>query len=313
MTLALARAVRPVTAVVVTYQSAGTIGAALEAMRRCHDAGIADCVVVDNGSSDATAELLERERAWATVILTGRNNGFGRGCNIGFEHVESPYTLLLNPDAVIEPEAVRTMVAFLDEHPRVGIVGPAIVEGSGAEPGELQRTGARLDPVAQVLRAIPLLRAGTFSRPIQPGSEPFRTGWVCGAMLMIRTSLMRRLGGFDPRFFLYWEEIDLCKRAEDAGAETWVVATALGRHVGGASSAPDDTRFEGCVARHYFQSRYYYMRKHHGWVAATAAELVEFGMLLLRSAADVLRGRGAARLRPRLQAPLFSQPDRPER
>lgn len=306
------RASSRVTAIVVTFQSAATVAETLAALRRSHDAGLLDCVVVDNGSTDGTLALLERESAWAEIVQTGRNNGFGRGCNIGLRHVATPYTFFVNPDAMVEPEAVRCLLDFLDGHPDAGIAGPAIVQGEGGGSATLQTTGRRLDPRRQLLAAVPLLRMDPLSRPIQPGAPPFRTEWVGGALLMARTALLRRLGGFDPHFFLYWEEVDLCKRAEEAGFEIWAVGTALGRHVVGASSSSDGTRIHGCIARHYFQSRYYYMRKHHGWAAATAAELFEFATLLLRSAYDVLRGRGTSRLRTRLQAPLLSQPRPPE-
>ena len=127
---------------------------------------------------------------------------------------------------------------------------------------------------------------------------------------MIRTELFKRLQGFDPRYFLYWEETDLCKRADDMGFETWALGTAVAHHVGGVSSSLDDTRIGGCIAKHYFQSRYYYMVKHHGRLAAMIAELGEFVLLSARSLADLVRGRPTYRLRPRLQAPLLSQPQR---
>lgn len=127
---------------------------------------------------------------------------------------------------------------------------------------------------------------------------------------MIHTELLQRLGGFDPRFFLYWEEMDLSKRAENLGFETWAVGTAVARHVGGASSSPDDTRVGGCIARHYYQSRTYYMVKHHGWLATGFAETGEFVLLATRALVDLIRGRGLQRLRPRLRAPLLSMPDR---
>jgi hypothetical protein len=135
-----------------------------------------------------------------------------------------------------------------------------------------------------------------------------RTGWVCGALLMIRSGLMRELGGFDPRFFLYYEEVDLCLRAELAGFENWVLGSALAHHVVGASSG-GTPRVGSAVARHYYQSRYYFMAKHHGWLAATAGEVGEFLVVSLESALDALRGRGLARLRPRMQAALLSLPD----
>jgi len=243
-------------------------------------------------------------------VLSGQNQGFGRGCNAGFEHVRSPFAIFVNPDAIIEPQAVRTLVEFMEQKPDAGIVGPAIVEGGGNGVGELQMTGERLTPALQVRAALPLLAPPPLSHPIQPGSPPCRTGWVCGAVLLIRTELMRRLGGFDPRFFLYWEETDLCRRAEMAGAGIWAVGASVATHVGGASSAPDDTRVSGCIAKHYYQSRYYYMTKHHGWWAATGAEIVEYGLILARALVDGARGRGLRRLRSRQQATLLSLPGR---
>ena len=298
----------PVTAVIVTYQSAKTIARALAAAHRCHAAGLLDAVVVDNGSTDATQDILARGARWARVLLTGRNNGFGRGCNIGFAQVTSAYTIFINPDAVVEPEALQTMLRFMEDNPRVGIVGPAIIEGEHGVDGELQVTGERPTPAAVLRAALPWPRKQALVRAIMPGSDAQRTGWVCGAVFMVRTELMRQLHGFDPRFFLYWEETDVCRRAENAGYETWVVGRAVAHHVGGASSSPDDTRIGGCIAKHYFQSRHHYLRKHHGVVAAAAAELGEFALLAVRASMDAVRGRGWTRLRPRLQAPLMSLP-----
>ena len=299
----------PVTAVIVTFQSANTIARALAATRRCHEAGLLDTVVVDNGSTDATLEILEREAGWARVVLSGRNNGFGRGCNIGFAHVTSPYTIFINPDAVVEPEALQVMLRFMEGHAGVGIVGPAIIEGEHGAEGELQVTGERPTPGAILRAALPWPRQRASVRPIVPGSEAQPTGWVCGAVFMIRTELMRRLKGFDPRFFLYWEETDVCHRAAQKGFETWALGRAVAHHVGGASSSLNDERIGGCIAKHYFQSRHYYMRKHHGTMAAIAAELGEFVLLAARAAIDAVRGRGWVRLKPRLQAPLMSLPE----
>jgi GT2 family glycosyltransferase len=301
---------RPVTAVIVTYQSERTIGQALAAARRCYDAQLLDAVIVDNSSTDSTREILEREARWARRVLTGRNNGFGRGCNIGFKEVTSAYTIFINPDAVVESEAIRTMLQFMEQYPKVGIVGPAIIEGKSGGNTELQHTGQRPTPWTILRDAMPFLRHQSISWPIVPGSPPARTGWVCGAVFMIRTELLKRLHGFDPRFFLYWEETDVCQCAEDAGFEIWALGSAVAQHVGGASSSLDDTRIAGCIAKHYFQSRYYYMVKHHGRLAATIAEIGEFLLLAIRSFVDVINGRGLRRLRPRLQAPLLSQPER---
>jgi hypothetical protein len=298
-----------VTAVIVTYQSAQTIGRTVAAARRCYDANLMDAIIVDNGSRDDTPAIVQHETRWARIVLTGTNHGFARGCNVGLELVASPFTVFINPDAVVEPEAIRIMLQLMEQRPEVGIVGPAILEGEEAANAVLQDTGERPTPWTILRNALPMKRREAISRPIVPGAAPFRTGWVCGAVFMIRTELLKRLHGFDPRFFLYWEEMDVCKRAEQAGFETWAVGAAVAHHVGGASSSPDDTRIVGCIAKHYFQSRYYYTIKHHGWLAATLAEVGEFVLVGLRALVDALLGRGLKRIRPRMQARLLSTPE----
>lgn len=296
-----------VTAVVVTYQSAAALEATLPATRRCYQAGLMDCVFVDNASRDTTHQLLNTESHWARVILTGVNNGFGRGCNIGLAKVTTPYTLFLNPDAQIEPEAVAHMVGFLDLHPAVGIVGPATLCGDG-QTERYQGTGKLPTPWSIVRRVMPLLPFKSDLTPIVPGAAPFKTEWVCGAIILIRTELAQRLQGFDPRFFLYWEEMDLCRRAAAMGFETWAIGTAQAQHICGASSTVDDTQIFGCIGKYFYESRYYYMIKHHGWLAATVADFFEFSLLATRTLLDLCLGKGSVRLRPRLQTPLFSQP-----
>jgi N-acetylglucosaminyl-diphospho-decaprenol L-rhamnosyltransferase len=268
-------------------------------------------VIVDNGSTDGTAELIERESKWASVVITGNNNGFAKGCNIGLRQVQTPFIVFINPDAVVEPASVRTMLTFMNERSQSGIVGPAIIETSGTlNNSVLQVTGRRPTPWTIIRDAMPFRRGRSSFQPIIPGSAPFETEWVCGAVLMARTDLIRNLGGFDSRFFLYWEEMDICLRAERAGAEIWALGTATAAHVGGASSIADEDRIGGCIPSHYFQSRYYYMRKHYGWAAATAAEIIELTLLVVHGVANIVRGRDCPQLRARLQARLLSSPSR---
>ena len=192
---------------------------------------------------------------------------------------------------------------------KIAQVGEFMDDGEPGDTGGLQAAGLRPTPGYLLRAALPFLQPEPAMRLIEPGAPAWRSGWVCGAVFLVRSDLMRKLGGFDSRFFLYWEETDVCKRAEDAGFETWAVGAAVAHHVGGASSSSDDTRVGGCIAKHYYQSRFYYLAKHHGWLAAAAVDAVEYVMTGLRAAIDALSGRGWTRLRPRLQARLFSQPE----
>jgi GT2 family glycosyltransferase len=277
-------------------------------MRRCFDDKVMDCVVVDNASKDSTPELLQRYQDWATIVLSDQNNGFGRGCNIGLNKVTTEYTLFLNPDAVLDSDAVEKMLAFMDANPQVGVCGPATKVGPSQEEFEWQVAGRREMPADLVRAALPLMAATDLYVPIVPGNAPFKTGWVCGAAMLMRTEHVKSLGGFDPRFFLYWEEVDLCKRIEDSGYGVWALPEAVAWHIGGVSSSQDASRINGCISSHFFQSRRYYMVKHHGWIAATLAELGELGLVSTRTLIDLIRGRGTDRIKPRMQARLFSTP-----
>lgn len=300
----------PVEVVMVTYQSEGTLEGALQGLRRSYDEGLIECTIVDNCSTDRTVEILKSEATWAKVILAAENGGFASGCNTGFAYVQSPFTLFVNPDAVVEPTAIRSLVRFLQSRPSVGIAGPAIFE-RGAEDGvRLQATGARPTPSSILRATIPFLHSANENRSIVPGGDPFRTGWVCGAVFMIRTELLRRLAGFDRRFFLYWEEVDVCHRAEAAGFETWAVGEAVASHIGGASSSPTGDRVSGCIAKHFYESRFHYLSKHYGSLAAAFVDLVEGLVFGARWFVGKLMGQDTHRFSMRFRVPAFSRPRR---
>src|SRR5512139_2440690 len=130
------------TAVIVTYRSRKTIAATLEGCRPAHDAGRLHVVVVDNASNDGTAAFVRGAFPWVEVVDAGGNLGFGRGCNLGFERVRTPYVLFLNPDATLGLESLTELESLLDAHPDVGIVGPGI----RYEDGMLQRAGLLTTP-----------------------------------------------------------------------------------------------------------------------------------------------------------------------
>jgi hypothetical protein len=267
--------------VIVTYRSRPTIDAALTAARTCHDAGVLRCVVVDNHGGDGLVEHVREQYPFATVIDAGGNLGFGRGCNVGAALVETEYVLFINPDAVLELDALSILVHFMDTHPAAGIVGPAI---KGQNAGMLTQAG---DVLLQAFAG----HEHPDRRLTEPGGTPFQTNWICGAAMLMRTKLFRDLSGFDPRFFLYFEETDLCRRAAAAGAEIWVVQAAEATHLAGASTKQAGAPMHfGMIAEHYYQSRFYYLRKHHGLATAVATELLVLAPDAARAVRDRLKG-----------------------
>ncbi len=298
----------PVTTVFVTYNSRGDVGPALDATGRARALGLCECIVVDNASRDGTAGFVRSGYPWVTVVESGGNLGFGRGCNIGLARARTRYILFHNPDAVLEPDALETLVRFMDEHPRAAMVGPAMVLGGGG----LQYAGRLPTPWTVIAATLGRPIRGDQRRDIRPGEAPFQTDFLVGAMLLCRRDVLEGLGGFDPRFFLYFDETDLCRRLLDAGHELWVVGGAVGSHDGNASAkATGESLVGGCIAEHYFRSRYYYLVKHHGWAAATLAEGTELVLYSARILLHLLRGRDASVLRERFRCPMFRLPARP--
>lgn len=295
----------PVTAIVVTYESRDVVGKAMESLQQGHERGLLDCIVVDNASTDGTGDMLKQEHGWAQVIENPRNVGYGRALNRGLEFAETEYVLFMNPDAVIAPDDLAVLIDFLARTPKAGIVAPAIE----MEDGALQAAGGLPTPWRVIAAAAGFSAFGPQRREIVPGSEPFETDWLCGALLLARRALISQLGGFDPRFFLYFEETDLCRRARLAGSELWAVGKAVARHAGGASGkATEADRVWNCISDHYYRSRYYYLRKHHGWLAATAAEVAELLLLALRDVRNRVLRRPSRPLAARLKAPILRCP-----
>jgi GT2 family glycosyltransferase len=291
-----------VTAVVVTYRSADTVGTALDSLRPSHDAGLLDCIVVDNASDDGTADLVRAQHRWVRLLEAGGNLGFARGNNLALPHVRTPEVLFLNPDAALGPADLRALLAFLDRHPAAGAVGPLLCDAAGST-----RPLHPFPTPGRVVRAA--LRPAAPPPPPPPGAPPQRADWLCGAALLVRRSMLEELVGFDPRFFLYFEETDLCYRASRRGYETWLHPGATARHTAHASART--TRrglYHGCIAEHYFASRYYYLLKHYGGARATAAELVDFALTAARAAVRRLRGLAADDLLARLRARCLRTP-----
>ncbi len=295
------------TAVIVTYNSSACIADALDEAARSHDAGLLDAVVVDNASKDGTVDLVRSRFPWVRVVEPRDNLGFGRGCNAGLDVVQTPYVLFLNPDAVLPVAALRTLIAFMDSHPRAIFAAPATENYGGAE---YQGAGGLPTP-GNILHAAWSQRLPSSRRTIRPGEPPFTTDWLGGGIMLGRCEFVRALKGFDPRFFLYFEETDLCRRALAAGYELWAVGEATARHAGGtAAKATGRTLYRASIAEHYFRSRFYYLIKHFGFPAAFATEVLELVLLAARSTAKRLLGRAGGDLRERLSGPILRLPAR---
>lgn len=294
---------RRVSVVIVTYRSRSTIAAALAPLEQAVRHNTIECIIVDNASGDGTADFVATHYPWVRLIRSAENLGFGRGCNAGFAAANSDYVLFLNPDAVIEPTAIQSLLDVLVANPNAAAVGPAtlvgpaslaaISEASCADGnGSLQMAGMLPTPRSLIASALHRPNAFPARRMIIPGDAPFQTNWICGAIMMFRADAFRALGGFDPRFFLYFEETDLCLRAARAGYELWATGAATARHICGVSARASGEIIEsGCISEHFYRSRAYYLSRNFGPVAATATEGSLAAIMGVRRVVKHLLGR----------------------
>jgi GT2 family glycosyltransferase len=296
-----------VTAVVVCYRSRDAVARALKSLQPAHESGLLRCIAVDNHSGDGTAEMVRATFPWATSIDSDENVGFARGCNLALARATTPYVLLLNPDAELSLPDLHRLLEFVEARPLVGMAAPAIRMADG----RLQHAGGAPTPRHLLAQACRPRWLPPGRRTIQPGGPAFRTDWLCGAVLLVRTAMLRDIGSFDPRFFLYFEETDLCRRAVAAGWQLWAVGGAQAQHLGGASArATGSPLVHGCIAEHYFRSRFRFFRKHHGLAVACLTEVAELAVLAAVALVRSLAGRDIEDFRIRVRAPILGRPAR---
>ncbi len=254
-----------VTVVIVNFNSGQATRACLASAAADLGACSWDAVVVDNASGDAASAAFH-DLPNTRVIRNETNRGFGVAVNQAAQIVASPLVWLLNPDCLVEPGAFEALRRVLDAHPECAVVAPQLLNADGTvqasargEPTAL--TGlfgrntwlTRYFPAARVVRrnlpARDLVAANVESAPVD---------WVMGAAMLIRRSAFEAIGGFDERFFLYWEDADLCHRLRVNGFSVRYAPRARVVHSGGASA-----RADAALAIHAFhRSAYIYYAAH---------------------------------------------------
>jgi N-acetylglucosaminyl-diphospho-decaprenol L-rhamnosyltransferase len=299
-----------VSIIVVNYNTARL----LEPMRRTLEVAAGDLrlqwIVIDNASRDDSKAALAQVFGDALVIHNTTNVGFGRANNQALPHLHGAFVLLLNTDAFARADALVRSVEYLRANPRCGIVGCRLEGEDGGVQVScrgfptpwnvfLNRSGLRrLFPQARMVDR----------RDWNP-AETATCDWVPGCFYLIRREVIDQVGLFDPRFFLYGEEVDHCRRTKQAGWEVAYLASASCVHLGGESAKADGPLDAGRqLSALQVESELLFFRKHHGlagalaWIAlntvsvalnavrsrkpgAAARHLLEFARLTLRTAA----------------------------
>jgi GT2 family glycosyltransferase/SAM-dependent methyltransferase len=228
---------KEVEVVVVTRNSAALIGPCVESIV----ASGGRPIVVDNGSSDDTLEIVDGKCHEAQIIATGDNLGYGRAMNLGFRETAGEFVILSNPDVVFLSGSIERMVSFLRGNPHVGLAGPQQRFPNGdwqRSYGDLPGLWAGIKDALGITTVHNAVRRAVWPQRID--RRPKDVPYVDGAVLAVRRKAFLEVGGFDEEFFLYSEEADLSTRLRKVGWEVVFLPTAEVIHVRGASSAKED-------------------------------------------------------------------------
>ncbi len=247
--------------VIVTYNSAGEIERCLDTLARHPPAIAHETIVVDNASTDGTAERIRRLRPSVRVIDAGANVGFARANNIGIRQSSGRLLLLLNPDTEVPLGAVDALVAALDARPDAAAAGPRLVDSLGRT--ELS-FGPMIGPFAELRQKV-LVRGSQRGVPLirqyvdRITSSARNVDWVSGACLLVRRTDADAAGLLDERYFMYAEDVDFCAALRARGRRVVYapVGGILHRRGRSAASAPRETEAA------YRRSQLAFYDKHH--------------------------------------------------
>lgn len=238
--------------------------------------------IVDNDSQDGSFQKLceaAAAEAWGDRVVlleSKRNGGYGYGINRAVQEIlhdrEQPeHLFVLNSDAFATPGSLQKLVAFMDAHPEVGVVGSPIFDMAGNP-----RVAAFRFPTAlSQLRVESQNRIIAWLMPdevvaLPDMSQTVEADWISGTAMLIRRAVVEQIGGFDEGFFLYFEEVDFCRRARRSGWKVYMVADAPITHIGSASTQVEDLGRP--LPDYWFDARERYFLKHHGRTYAALAD-----------------------------------------
>jgi len=281
-----------VTVVIVNFNAGGALAATLASLPNGLEGLDWEAIVVDNASRDSSERAADDAGVRVRLLRQPTNVGFATGVNIGVAASEASSVLILNPDCALEPGAVRVLVDELIRWPQCAIVGPRILDPDGAlqesargDPNLLTGIFGRTGALSRFWPGLPVVRKNLVSQDaIGSGAPSAVVDWVSGACMCARRDALGAVGSFDERYFLYWEDADLCRRLRQAGWHIRYVPGATVRHHVGQSSrsAP------ALANREFHRSAYRYYITHvvpQPWHPGRA---VAWALLAGRSALKVL-------------------------
>ena len=230
----------PITVAIVSWNTRDLLARCLESLEPDADAGLADVWVIDNASGDGSADLVRDRFGWVNLIASEENLGFGPALNVIADRTSSEWIVAANADIAVHPGALRTLLEAGRRDPRAGVIAPRLVMPNG----RTQHSVLGFPTIAfTLLHAIGFVRfdsplADRFAFPERwDMSRRRRVPWALGAFLFVRRAAWDEVGGFDPKQWMYAEDLDFGWRLRDAGWATRYEPLAIAEHEVAASTS----------------------------------------------------------------------------
>ncbi|HEY7187688.1 MAG TPA: glycosyltransferase family 2 protein [Vicinamibacterales bacterium] len=269
-----------IAAVIVNYNAGSELVLALQSLVTDLAGREWEAVVIDNASTDGSDTFTDAFAPRVRLIRNSTNVGFGRAVNQGVAASTAPLVLIMNPDCRVHAGAVATLRAQLDAHDACAVVGPRVLDPDGAvqgsargDPDMLTGLFGRTSLLRDWFRLLPAARRNVVTdAAIGNGTPSVVVDWVSGACMLVRRSAFEAVHGFDERYFMYWEDADLCRRLRARGYHVRYVPGATVVHQVGHSSR--SARAASIRAFHDSAYQYYATHVAKGPVKRTIARVL---------------------------------------
>jgi len=239
--------------ILVNFNGRESIGRCLDSLEKNSPEIKKEIIVVDNHSTDGSVEFLQKEYPNIHLLRNSKNLGFSKANNQGLKASRGHYCLMINPDTLVYSDSIKKLLAEIESSPDIGGIGPALLNDKNNYQVSF---GGNINFFSEAAKKVFLNRF--YRHRIKKKPRKRDVEWLSGACFLFRRELLESVGMFDEKFFLYFEDIDLCKRVREKGLRLVYFPSAEVFHEGGASTQPRklDSRF------HYRKSQLYFYRKY---------------------------------------------------
>jgi GT2 family glycosyltransferase len=234
--------IKNISVIIVNYNTKDLLKNCLKSLEKHHCGLSLEIFIVDNGSSDSSVDYLKtlknKNNIDYIVIFNGKNLGFAKACNQAIDYAKGKYVLLLNSDTLIKDNSLKLLYEFAEKHPKAGIVAPQLLNGNKS----IQDSCYNFPTLKNAIKEFIFGEKGSFLKFYPDTNKPVIVEAVVGAAMLIPQKVINLIGKLDEKFFMYYEDIEYCKRIWQNGMKVYYLPSAQIIHLHGKSAQKSDKK-----------------------------------------------------------------------